>query len=222
MAAAGLGDDLLLANETIAPARLAALAVAQHAARITVAVDSPETIDAAAAAGLAEVVVDVNIGLPRCGCQPDEAGHLADLARSSGLVVRGTMGYEGHLMAVFDRAEQRARTQVAIDVLLRAHDQVDGELVTAGGTGTYDIHPPHVEVQALGMDHGNPTIDQADVWFCSDEHVTFVPHTGVIAVGERVQVVPAHIDPTVAMHEVAWLVRGHEVIDRWPIDLRGW
>jgi hypothetical protein len=24
------------------------------------------------------------------------------------------------------------------------------------------------------------------------------------------------------MHEAAWLVRGDEVVDRWPIDLRGW
>jgi len=35
-------------------------------------------------------------------------------------------------------------------------------------------------------------------------------------------VTPAHIDPTMAMHDTAWLVRGDEVIDRWPIDLRGW
>jgi hypothetical protein len=25
-----------------------------------------------------------------------------------------------------------------------------------------------------------------------------------------------------AQHEVAWLVRGDTVVDRWPIDLRGW
>jgi hypothetical protein len=25
-----------------------------------------------------------------------------------------------------------------------------------------------------------------------------------------------------AMHELAYLVRGDEVIDSWPIDLRGW
>ena len=37
--------------------------------------------------------------------------------------------------------------------------------------------------------------------FCSDEHVTFVPHVGVAEVGDRVQVVPAHIDPTMALHE---------------------
>ena len=82
-----------------------------------------------------------------------------------------------------------------------------------------------VGLKSMGMDHGNPTVETldgqgADVWFLSDEHITFVPHTGVVAVGDRVRVVPAHIDPTMAMHEVAWLARGHEVIDRWPIDLR--
>jgi D-serine deaminase-like pyridoxal phosphate-dependent protein len=35
-------------------------------------------------------------------------------------------------------------------------------------------------------------------------------------------VTPAHVDPTMAMHDTLWLVRGDEVIDRWPIDLRGW
>ena len=79
-----------------------------------------------------------------------------------------------------------------------------------------------VGLKALGMDHGNPSIEQADVLFCSDEHVTFVPHVGVATVGDRVQVVPAHIDPTMALHDAAWLVRGTEVLDRWPIDLRGW
>jgi hypothetical protein len=24
------------------------------------------------------------------------------------------------------------------------------------------------------------------------------------------------------MHEHMWLVRGDDVLDRWPIDLRGW
>ena len=55
-------------------------------------------------------------------------------------------------------------------------------------------------LKALGMDHGNPTIDGADVMFCSDEHVTFVPSTPV-RVGDRVLVWPAHVDPTVAYHD---------------------
>jgi hypothetical protein len=77
MAAAGLGDDLLLANEVLDARRLGALD-----ARVTVAVDSLETIDAAVAGGVREVLIDVNVGLPRCGCAPENAGALADAARS--------------------------------------------------------------------------------------------------------------------------------------------
>ena len=43
-------------------------------ARVTVAVDSVPTILAAAQAGIKEVLIDVNVGLPRCGCAPDDAG----------------------------------------------------------------------------------------------------------------------------------------------------
>src|SRR5580700_8507830 len=68
MARAGLGEDLLLANEVVDATRLGALA--QEGARITVAVDSDATIDAAARAGVPEALIDVNVGLPRCGCPP--------------------------------------------------------------------------------------------------------------------------------------------------------
>jgi len=271
MAAAGLGHDLLLANEVLDLARLRAMGAAQADAQITVAVDSPETIAAAAAAGLANVLIDVDIGLPRCGCLPTEAGRLADLARSKGLTVRGVMGYEGHLMMVRDRVEQRARVDAAVALLLQAHADVGGEIVSSGGTGTHDLHDTtrprgvnevqagsyalmdtqyssvgfpfrqacfvvgtviaskaslavaDVGLKALGMDHGNPSIDGATVRFCSDEHITFASDEGANPpVDARVRVIPAHIDPTMALHDTAWLVRGDEVIDRWPIDLRGW
>ena len=79
MAAAGLTDDLLLANEVIDPARLTRLAELE--ARVTVAVDSAATIDAAATTGIREVVIDVGVGMPRCGCAPEDAGRLAERAR---------------------------------------------------------------------------------------------------------------------------------------------
>ncbi|MGA1075740.1 MAG: metal-activated pyridoxal enzyme, partial [Ilumatobacteraceae bacterium] len=79
-----------------------------------------------------------------------------------------------------------------------------------------------VGLKSLGMDHGDPHIDGATVWFCSDEHVTFALDHDHLHVGDRVRVVPAHVDPTMAMHDAVWLVRGDEVVDRWPIDLRGW
>lgn len=93
MVAAGLGQDLLLANEVLDTRRLGVLD-----ARITLAVDSEETLAAAVAGGVREVLVDVNVGLPRCGIAPDRAGWLADRARAARLTVRGVMGYEGHLM----------------------------------------------------------------------------------------------------------------------------
>ena len=55
MAAAGLGDDLLLANEVVDATRLGR--VAAGGARITVAVDSEATIDAAASGGVPEVLI---------------------------------------------------------------------------------------------------------------------------------------------------------------------
>jgi D-serine deaminase-like pyridoxal phosphate-dependent protein len=76
-------------------------------------------------------------------------------------------------------------------------------------------------LKALGMDHGNPRIDGARVWFCSDEHVTFAPDEPV-RVGDRIRVVPAHVDPTVAYHERFHLVEDDRVVDTWPVDLRGW
>jgi len=264
MARAGLGTDLLLANEVLDARRLGALA--ESGARITVAVDSPETVAAAADGGVKEVLVDVNIGLPRCGCPPTEAGRIADLARGRGLGVRGVMGYEGHLMMVTPESDKARMTEEAMALLLAAAADVGGEVISAGGTGTYAINTWATEIQAgsyalmdtayatlgfpfqhalsvlatvvsvsagwavadvglksLGMDHGNPTIPGAAVWFCSDEHTSFAPEEGhSVKVGDRVRVLPAHIDPTVAMHEAMYVVDGDEVSDRWAVDLRGW
>jgi D-serine deaminase-like pyridoxal phosphate-dependent protein len=148
--------------------------------------------------------------------------------------------------------------------LTLAAADVGGEVISAGGTGTYDLNSWATEIQAgsyalmdaaygklglpfvqaltilstvisvspgwavadcglkaLGMDHGNPSIDGAEVWFCSDEHVIFAPESPV-RVGDRIRVLPAHIDPTVAYHESLHLVEGDEVVERWDVDLRGW
>jgi D-serine deaminase-like pyridoxal phosphate-dependent protein len=146
MAAAGLGHDLLLANEVLDARRLGNLAAA--GARVTLAVDSAETIDAAALGGVREVVIDVNVGLPRCGCSPPDAGKLADLARQRGLEVRGVMGYEGHVVGLVDAAERASRCEAAMELLLAAHADVGGELISAGGTGTYAVNTWANEIQA--------------------------------------------------------------------------
>jgi D-serine deaminase-like pyridoxal phosphate-dependent protein len=262
MAKAGLGADLLLANEVVDATRLGA--VAASGARVTVAVDSDATIDAAARGGVGEVVIDINVGLPRCGADPGDAGRLADRARRAGMEVRGVMGYEGHVVGLADRQARIDGVGPGMELLLAAHAQTGGELISAGGTGTYDINTWANEIQAgsyalmdtaygelglpfqqalfavatvisvspgwvvadcglkaLGMDHGNPAIPGASVWFCSDEHVTFGADEAP-AVGDRIRVVPAHVDPTVAYHETLYVVDGDDVLESWPVDLRGW
>jgi D-threonine aldolase len=262
MARAGLGADLLLANEVADATRLEALA--RSGGRITVAVDSDATIEAAARAGVPEVLIDVNVGLPRCGCRPEEAGRLADHARAAGLIVRGVMGYEGHIVGLEDRAARAAMLEDSMAQLMQAAGEAGGEVISAGGTGTYDLNTWATEIQAgsyalmdtaygklglpfvqavsilatvisvsarwvvadcglkaLGMDHGNPSVEGSEVWFCSDEHITFVPDSP-LRVGDRIQVLPAHVDPTVAYHDHMFVVDGDEVLERWDVDLRGW
>ena len=281
MVQAGLGSDLLLANETVDPARLRAMASLLNNSRITVAIDSDVTARMAAENGIKDVLIDVNVGMPRCGVLPDRAAALAAFAVSLGLNVRGVMGYEGHLMAVADRDEQRAKVRSAMGVLVECFDQVraqsgdDCTIISAGGTGTFDLYDPSdpllarvnevqagsyalmdshygalelpfvqalyvvgtvisvsdswavidVGLKSLGMDHGNPTIEGASVWFCSDEHITFSMKDGrpLPGIGNRVLVRPAHIDPTIALHEVMHVVdQIGTVIDDWPVDLRHW
>ena len=146
MVAAGLDDDLLLANEVLDATRLGALVAA--GARVTLAVDSQQTIAAAAAGGVREVLIDVNVGLPRCGCAPEQAGRLADQARQRGLEVRGVMGYEGHVVGLVDADEREKKCESSMELLTRAHADVGGELISAGGTGTYALNTWANEIQA--------------------------------------------------------------------------
>ena len=266
LAVAGVGDDLLLANECVDDQRLRSLA--HYGALVTVAVDSDATIAAAKNAGIRRVLIDVNVGLPRCGCAADDAGRLADDARAAGLEVRGVMGYEGHVVGLEDAVERAEKCERAMQRLIAAHEQVGGDIVSAGGTGTYAVNIWANEIQAgsyalmdtaygalglpfvpalrvvatvisvnpkfavadaglktFGMDHGNPSLEDGEVLFCSDEHVTF-RREAPVAVGDRVLLQPAHIDPTMAYHDCVHVADGPDldavVVDEWAIDLRGW
>ena len=269
LAEAGVGTDLLLANQCLDADRLSAMA--RCGVPVTVAVDSDATIDAARSAGIRSVLIDVNVGLPRGGCVPEDAERLLGAALLVGLEVRGVMGYEGHVVGDPDDTTRVAACATSMAILSRAHDAVGGPIISAGGTGTYLVNEVASEIQAgsyvfsdtayrqvvpefelalqlaatvltvtpeyavadcglkaLGMDHGPPSISGADVWFCSDEHITFAPSDGSPRPrpGDRVLVQPAHIDPTIAYHDVLHVADGPgleaTVVDRWPVDLRGW
>jgi D-serine deaminase-like pyridoxal phosphate-dependent protein len=280
-----LTDEVLIANQVVGPGKAERVArLAAHASMI-VAVDSEYGLnDLALAARMAGVeigvLVDINVGLPRCGIAPGEpAVALAThVAATDGLVLRGVMGYEGHVVGIADRVEREAKTAKSMERLLSTARMVRAaglrcDIVSGGGTGTYDItgaiegiteiqagsyvlmdtayaqldipfeqafsvlgtvlSRPRPEQcaadnghKACSVDHGNPAvkgIDGAQVLFLSDEHATIaLPAACPLVVGDRIELWPSHIDPTINLHDVLYAVEGDHVVGVWPIAARGY
>ena len=175
MARGGIAD-VLLANQVVSPEKIAALiGAAQLGTRVTGTVDDPRHLDAlseaAASAGVTlEYLIEVDVGMGRCGVRDrDAALRLAQYGSGKpGIALRGLQGYEGHCMLEPDtdvrvKAAQEANEKL-IDVAdhLGAHGFACTDL-SAGGTGTYYItgaNPRITEVQAgsyalMDAFHGN-------------------------------------------------------------------
>jgi D-serine deaminase-like pyridoxal phosphate-dependent protein len=143
--------DILIANEVVGAAKLAALVQAAALAEITVAVDSEVNArhlsSVATDAGVKlGTLIDVDIGLGRCGVRSvEEAARLAEItAQLPGLTLYGVLGYEGHCTFVKGRRERALAAAEAVEQLLEAADALreaghEITIVSAGGTGTYDM-----------------------------------------------------------------------------------
>jgi D-serine deaminase-like pyridoxal phosphate-dependent protein len=154
-------DDVLVANEVVGPARIRALADAARGARVTVAVDGTPNLDdlsaaASAAGSTIGVLVEVDVGMNRGGVRSKE--EALEVARHStvlpGIEWRGAMGYEGHCMLEPDRELRVTKQAKAMADLFEVVDHLaaDGiacEIVSAGGTGTYDLIAAHPRVSEL-------------------------------------------------------------------------
>jgi D-serine deaminase-like pyridoxal phosphate-dependent protein len=148
---AGGVEDVLLANEVVSAPALDRLALAARTASVALAVDLPEQIGLAAAAAeragsVLGVVVEVDVGMGRCGVR-DEAAVVplaGAIAAEPALRFRGLMGYEGHCVDEPERALRAAQAGEATAKLARAaallaDAGLPAEIVSAGGTGTYDL-----------------------------------------------------------------------------------
>ena len=87
--------------------------------------------------------------------------------------------------------------------------------------GTTHQHP-----SLAAQDHGLPEVKNvpgAEVLFLHDEHATIaLPAESTISVGDRIELWPSHIDPTINLHDVMYAVEGDEVVEVWPIAARGY
>ena len=79
-------------------------------------------------------------------------------------------------------------------------------------------------LKAQSVDSGLPVIyGRTDVEYvkCSDEHGVVADPQGVLAVNEKLKLVPGHCDPTCNVHDWYVGVRGGKVETVWPVSARG-
>ena len=162
MAEAGI-KDILIANEVVGAQKINRLVNLARYTKIKVAVDNSKNIvdisDAAQRKGVKiGVLIEVNIGLNRCGVSPGEpALKLArEVEAQKGLEFFGLMGYEGHTVFIKSYKERERKAKEALNLLVATRElleerRLECRVVSAGGTGTYDItgsFPGVTEVQA--------------------------------------------------------------------------
>lgn len=155
--------DVLIANQIVGPTKIARLVQLARKADVMVAVDDALNVAelgaAARSAGVTvRVLVEVDIGMGRCGVLPgDPATALARrVAETGGLRFAGLMGYEGHLVTLRDKAERAAKVRAAFGPLIETRRQLEESglpvgIVSGAGTGTYAITgriPGVTELQA--------------------------------------------------------------------------
>ena len=92
-----------------------------------------------------------------------------------------------------------------------SHAKADKAIVDAG-------------LKAQSVDSGLPVIHgRTDVEYvkCSDEHGVVADPDGVLAINEKLRLVPGHCDPTCNVHDWYVGVRGGKVETLWPVSARG-
>lgn len=144
---AGL-TDVFVANQLVGPIKVKRAAELAKRSQLRLCVDNPDNIralsEAAQSAGSTiGVLVEVNLGMNRCGVEPGEpAVELAKLVHASkGLRFVGLQGYDGHLQLVADPVERRDKCLAGIARLVDTRRRIEAagipvEVVTGAGTGT--------------------------------------------------------------------------------------
>jgi len=158
---AGL-TDVFIANQIVGRTKLRMLTELCQRGRVSVCADDPENVRALSQAAVAAettvgVLVEVNIGMNRCGVEPGRSAlELARLIVSlPGLHFVGLQGYDGHLQMLSDPEERRTRCLEGLDRLIGTRRVLEGEgipvaVVTGGGTGTWEYasaYPGMTEIQ---------------------------------------------------------------------------
>lgn len=292
MAAAGI-DDILVTSPVVSPEKIRRVVeLAGPRPEFSIVVDSAlgaeRLSEAAAAAGIElNVLVDLDVGTRRTGIAPGEpALDLARLIdRLPAVHLGGLQAYAGHLMHVTGHAERSSRSHAALAEAVEtrrlfAAAGLQAQILTGGGTGTWDIDSEIEEMTDLQVgsylfmdaqyrkigdrngdrfeafepsltvlvtaisqpvsslitvDAGFKAFASEDVppeprdldgvvyHFAGDEHgiIELREPSRPLGLGDKLELIASHCDPTVNLHDVYHVVRDGLVTELWPISGRG-
>lgn len=291
MAGGGI-ENILVTSEATTPAAIdRVMALNARSNGLIVNVEDPLNVDWLAAAAekagkpLA-LLVEFDVGQDRTGVTSIE-GAIA-LARkieaSPHLVYRGLHAYYGHMQHIPTFANRKKAAEEQMDRIRELVERLKAEgitpeIVTGGGTGTFDIdiaggvftelqpgsYPfmdrEYYEIGRSGkrpfdaslfvmatvissreghaiVDAGykafateggmpvvlSPKLADARYQFEGDEHgdVRYDPKGGTLKLGDSVEFLPPHCDPTINLYNRFHCVRGEDLVDIWPIEARGY
>ncbi|HOV70025.1 MAG TPA: alanine racemase, partial [Clostridia bacterium] len=155
--------SILIANEIVSESKIKRLALLERHADVITSVDSLKNVQdisrIACEVGVKiGVVIEIDVGLHRCGVKSIEEGvALAkEIVKLPGVVFRGVMGYEGHCNKYIELKKRTEEVVIANALLADFKKAVEAagipvEIVSAGGTCMFDIttrNPEITEVQA--------------------------------------------------------------------------
>jgi D-serine deaminase-like pyridoxal phosphate-dependent protein len=176
LADAGI-DDVLIANQIVSPHKMQRLANLAKRVTLRLCVDQMDNVEQLSKAMLAGrasdggntaslarpangqlgVLIEIDIGMARCGIPPGEAAipMAQRIAKSPGLRFDGLQGYDGHLQLIADANERKTKCLQGLEQLIETKRFIEKAgipvpIVTGAGTGTWEFvagYPGVTEIQ---------------------------------------------------------------------------
>ena len=149
MAAAGI-NEILIPNQIVGKSKIQRLVDVNKISKVIVAVENEQNLEDLSEAFVKDsrilsVIVEVNVGMDRCGVELDEIIEFVKLIKSkNGLKFEGIMGYEGHTVNINNYEDRVSEATKAMNILIEAknllvENGIEVDIVSASGTGTYNI-----------------------------------------------------------------------------------
>lgn len=234
------------------------------------------------------VLVEYDVGQGRTGVVGEDkaVALVRSISSMPKLSYRGLQAYYGHLQHVPGIADRRREAEAQIARIRSLVAALDGEnltpeIVSGGGTGTYEIDAasgvftelqvgsyPFMDREYVEIEGGqgadarfepalfvqatvinawrpdfavvnagyksfateggppvlrSPKLSGAAYRLMGDEHggVSYDPASGRLQLGEAVEFLAPHCDPTINLYDFYHCVRGDMLVDIWPVDGRG-